>query len=78
MKLQFRFFYFIMALFSQFLLWFMCASFYSLCVEGSMRYMSPELINPKADGYDYPADIWSFGCTVVEMLTRKLPYSEVS
>nr|TKS17843.1 hypothetical protein D5086_0000009440 [Populus alba] len=40
---------------------------------GSLFWMAPEVANSKSGGYDFRADTWSLGCTVVEMLTRKYP-----
>ncbi|KAJ3672943.1 hypothetical protein LUZ60_006317 [Juncus effusus] len=44
--------------------------------KGSVYWMAPEVANRrnKADGYGSAADIWSLGCTVLEMLTRQIPY----
>ncbi|KAB5568642.1 hypothetical protein DKX38_002435 [Salix brachista] len=35
------------------------------------------VVNNKNQGYGLSADIWSLGCTVLEMLTRQIPYSEL-
>ncbi|GMP39192.1 hypothetical protein CsSME_00010129 [Camellia sinensis var. sinensis] len=34
------------------------------------------VVNRKNHGYGLAADIWSLGCTVLEMLTQKIPYSQ--
>ncbi|KAH9488648.1 hypothetical protein Btru_064883, partial [Bulinus truncatus] len=45
---------------------------------GTLRWMAPEIINPAlSDGIKYEADIWSVGCTMVEMLTSDVPYKEI-
>ncbi|KAJ4962479.1 hypothetical protein NE237_022418 [Protea cynaroides] len=43
--------------------------------KGTAFWMAPEVVNRKMHGYGLAADIWSLGCTVLEMLTRQIPYS---
>ncbi|KAI3424667.1 Separase, partial [Psidium guajava] len=44
-------------------------------VEGTPLWMAPEVV--KNESYGSAADIWSLGCTVLEMLTRQPPYSHL-
>ncbi|XP_027345408.1 mitogen-activated protein kinase kinase kinase 1-like [Abrus precatorius] len=45
--------------------------------KGSPYWMAPEVVNLKNQGYGLAADIWSLGCTVLEMLQRQPPYSDL-
>ncbi|PKA51796.1 Mitogen-activated protein kinase kinase kinase 1 [Apostasia shenzhenica] len=44
--------------------------------KGSVYWMAPEVVHPRKT-YGRAADIWSLGCTVLEMLTRQIPFPNV-
>ncbi|KAK9053136.1 hypothetical protein SSX86_029766 [Deinandra increscens subsp. villosa] len=48
----------------------------SLSFKGSPYWMAPEIINNNSNGCNLVVDIWSLGCTVLEMATTKPPWSE--
>lgn len=51
-----------------------CESKTCLCksLKGSPFWLAPEIVG--SSGYSYEVDIWSFGCTAIEMITGSPPW----
>lgn len=47
-----------------------------LVISGSPAFMAPEVARGEEQGF--AADVWAFGCTVLEMITGKMPWQGVS
>ncbi|KAH7322358.1 kinase-like domain-containing protein [Rhizoctonia solani] len=47
-------------------------------LAGTMRYMSPELLDPDSARPSTAADMWAYGCVALEILCRVQPYHETT
>lgn len=47
-----------------------------LTVTGTPWFMAPEVV--KGTGHGSPADIWSLGCTIIQLLRGEAPFAEFS
>lgn len=47
-----------------------------MLISGTPAYMAPEVARGEEQGFS--ADVWALGCTVLEMITAKMPWQGVS
>ncbi|KAH7298732.1 hypothetical protein KP509_25G056900 [Ceratopteris richardii] len=47
-----------------------------LSFKGSPHWMAPEVILQNNTGHEFAVDIWSLGCTIIEMATGKPPWHQ--
>lgn len=49
----------------------------TISAAGSPYWMAPEIISPNGDQPSAKCDIWSLGCTLIELLTGNPPYHDL-
>ncbi|XP_024532993.1 mitogen-activated protein kinase kinase kinase 3 [Selaginella moellendorffii] len=52
------------------------AKSFARSLKGSPYWMAPEILKSRCSGYDLSVDIWSLGCTVIEMAQARPPWSD--
>ncbi|KAG8989475.1 general transcription repressor, partial [Tulasnella sp. 427] len=50
----------------------------SFGLRGSTRYMSPELVSEDDARRTLASDVWAWGCLLLEILTDRLPYADIT
>jgi hypothetical protein len=48
----------------------------TMTLKGTPQFMAPEVLRNHGKGYTEKADVWSVGCTVIEMCTARRPWPE--
>lgn len=41
------------------------------------NWTAPEVLDAESNTYMYASDVWSLGCTVIELITGSPPYSDI-
>ncbi|KIO30782.1 hypothetical protein M407DRAFT_20107 [Tulasnella calospora MUT 4182] len=49
----------------------------SRSIKGSLRYMSPELLDDDEAKHTLESDIWAWACTIFEIITSVSPYTDL-
>ncbi|UJR12732.1 hypothetical protein I4U23_016906 [Adineta vaga] len=45
-------------------------------VAGTVRWFAPELCLDRPERHSFPSDVWAFGCVLLELITKKVPWAD--